>query len=477
MATSSGANNSPANTPTSVQVNYYAQPAFSVVNTGTPGTNPSGAIVGGMLFLNVAPGSNSSAGVLLTNTQLDATYQDTLGGSFGTTPANGVAYNNFNTLANGSIGIGGSTTAGTLSYTSANPGASGSLTLTATSTNGSGTTPLSGLTLNVQLVSTQQTTLTSSNGAPYQFSSNANYVTTWSVQSNGSSCGNANSYLGLTSGVNSQGNGSSLGAPGAGVGPQLTTDGHGNNLYAQILAGYNSGAYTSGTSTVSMQWRNRSLQETDPQDGGTPASPPLQYVGSYLISNVLNLSGLGTSGNSKTYTSTANTTYFGSSSVTEHQTDPFVLQLNYAANLLSGEAGQAKKGTVFVGWLAPAGFQVGGVGTPLAAPEWLNAVTGDFDTSGAQNGFAGIDAVTKYQGSFNAFLAAEFGAGVNSTNVTPTELAEVLGSWGVDVSNHDVWTVINHNSQFAVVPEPSTLLLAALGIAGLASYRMRRRRT
>src|SRR5207302_1702174 len=131
-------------------------------------------------------------------------------------------------------------------------------------------------------------------------------------------------YGGLTSSVTTQGDGTSQGSPAPGVGRLLLHDnqgptdptGSGASLYARILVGYNSGTYTTdgGPATVSMQWRNRSSQETSRAEGGTPASPPLQYVGSYLISNVLNLSGLGTStaaDKSATYVNANNNAYFG----------------------------------------------------------------------------------------------------------------------------------------------------------------------
>ena len=235
----------------------------------------------------------------------------------------------------------------------------------------------------------------------------------------------------------------------------------------------------------------REAGDLDPQDGGTPTSPPLQYVGSYLISNVLNLNGLGTSSaanQSATYNSAANMPYFGSNTVTEHETDPFVLQMNYNVPLLSGEAAQAKKGTIYLGWLAPAGLSTNG-NLNLAAPTWEKAFTGDFNlTTGAQDGSKGTDAVANFQGSFLSYLnsisdsAHGFNGGFTQSSIaslTNAQLDQILGAYGVDPSsgNHDVWAVINHNSQFAVVPEPSTLLLlAALGLLGVAGYQVRRRR-
>jgi len=59
-------------------------------------------------------------------------------------------------------------------------------------------------------------------------------------------------------------------------------------------------------------------------------------------------------------------------------------------------------------------------------------------------------------------------------NGTATGRSFVLDS-GVDTANNDAWTVINHNSQLAVVPEPSSLIVAAFGLLGLAGFGVRRR--
>ena len=52
----------------------------------------------------------------------------------------------------------------------------------------------------------------------------------------------------------------------------------------------------------------------------------------------------------------------------------------------------------------------------------------------------------------------------------------MLGTWGVDTADHVVWAVVDHNSQFAVIPEPGTLALLAAGLLGLLAYAWRKRK-
>ena len=110
------------------------------------------------------------------------------------------------------------------------------------------------------------------------------------------------------------------------------------------------------------------------------------------------------------------------------QTAPFVLQMTYNPGLiLSAEP--------YLGWLNP------------TTDSWQNAVLGNY-------------------GSSNDYFV-----GIGAWNGDTT-----LGDYGVNTANDTVWAVVDHNSQYAVVPEPSTLThLAAAGVVGFVAYGWRRR--
>jgi autotransporter-associated beta strand protein len=115
-------------------------------------------------------------------------------------------------------------------------------------------------------------------------------------------------------------------------------------------------------------------------------------------------------------------------------TQPFVLQLSYSEGALNpillNEAQLASAGELYLGWWNGSG--------------WVNAVDGNI-------------------GGTPMFM----GLGAWSGDMT-------LGHWGVDIAGNTVWAVLNHNSQFApiqdptTVPEPSSLVL--LGLTGAAAY-------
>ncbi|HEV3417231.1 MAG TPA: autotransporter-associated beta strand repeat-containing protein [Pirellulales bacterium] len=187
---------------------------------------------------------------------------------------------------------------------------------------------------------------------------------------------------------------------------------------ADIRAGQDKNA---ASNDVAMQWRVHNSANDGPG----------------LISDVLNLSGM-------------------SSTPGDHfQTDAFALQMTYSPGTLNGrETLLASQGLIDLAWLNTTLNQPFGI--------WQNATMGDFGTGLAGNVFQ------NYQGSWDSFAAANA--------VTDSNIGNFLGSYGVDVADHTVWAVVNHNSQFAVVPEPSSLILLAIGGLALGGVTIRERR-
>ncbi len=181
---------------------------------------------------------------------------------------------------------------------------------------------------------------------------------------------------------------------------------------ADIRAGQNNAATYLD---VAMQWRVRGAAD-----------------GFGVASDVLQLTGMGSPG--------------------DHvQTDPFTLQMTYNPAALGGDENTvAANGLLALAWLNTGVNQPNGL--------WQNATAGNFGA-----GLPG-DVFQNVQSSWDAFAAAN--------SITDSNLGVFLGSNGVDVTTHTVWAVVNHNSQFAAVPEPSSFALAiGAGFAGLIAVR------
>lgn len=229
----------------------------------------------------------------------------------------------------------------------------------------------------------------------------------------------------------------------------LTTDattGSYAGLYAKTAAGGNvlgtiatiaQGKNATGTAeTISMNFRDRAAIEKAP--GAT--NPP---VSSGLISDVVELTGMLKSGGA--------TSGLGD----RKQTDPFALQLTYDESLVAGdESTLAAGGALQLLWL---NTEFNGVAGAQATDLWVNAVLGNFASGTALN---------NQQLSWSSFSSAN--------SITDANIGAFLGSWGVDTATNTVWAVLDHNSQFAVVPEPATGGLLALGTALLGLRRRRK---
>ena len=102
------------------------------------------------------------------------------------------------------------------------------------------------------------------------------------------------------------------------------------------------------------------------------------------------------------------------------------------------------------------------------------------------NGGTAVEASLAAAGDI--YLASQEGVGqwVNAVDLniggTPdfmgvgawTNADTLLGEYGVNTTTHTVWAVLDHNSEFGVVPEPSTwALLVAGSVAALWLGRRR----
>jgi hypothetical protein len=239
---------------------------------------------------------------------------------------------------------------------------------------------------------------------------------------------------------------------------------------ATILAGTNQ---QGSSQTLRMTWRSRTLSEAPANDGingggfvnGHPTSPPL--AGLPLISDVVDLFGMAPGST-------------GATNVGPVQTDPFVFQMSFNPATLKAEgatnADMATGGALYLASLIP----VNGVMT------WENTIDANFAVTGATTAVADGatvnlgDAVT-LNNAASPFIGTFAQWEADNPLFNSTDIANYLGVWGVDpdtlgAGEYNAWAIVNHNSEFAVVPEPSSLFLLSIGgliLGGAASCRPR----
>ena len=192
------------------------------------------------------------------------------------------------------------------------------------------------------------------------------------------------------------------------------------NLESTATATTGSGGYGMVGSTATILAGTNASGSSEMVSMAWRTQTQAERTGPGLISDVVCLSGMTLNG-------------------TTSQTSPFVLQMDYNPSLLPGGEGSegvwADDERIYLAWLNPSDDQ------------WENAIDGNFGTN----------------------------AGCSHPGAWPTG-DMTLGDWGVNTANNTVWAVLDHNSDFSVVPEPSTAALLAAGIIGLTVLACRRRK-
>jgi hypothetical protein len=110
------------------------------------------------------------------------------------------------------------------------------------------------------------------------------------------------------------------------------------------------------------------------------------------------------------------------------------------------------------------------------SPLGVEARTGLSELGAAEAGLIQMDYLDSIANQWEPATLGNFGSSNDYfVGVEPWNGNMILGDWGVNTSNHTVWAVLDHNSEFAVTPEPSTLTLLAAGAVAIAGYGWRRR--
>jgi hypothetical protein len=223
------------------------------------------------------------------------------------------------------------------------------------------------------------------------------------------------------------------------------------------------GGATGAVMNVSIQFRSKSEAESyGSHDHHGHHSNDTVIGHSPLVGNVMRLHGMGIQ---------------AAAADGRVKTNPFALESTYTqadfdATYSLTELEELINGCLFLGWLNPA--LDGDPNTISDGDRWVHATQGNFDNMPDnpnrhdEHGVIGDAIIGTLQDYIDGTTTSIQGLSKAAGEIR-------VGDHGGDANSNTVWAIIDHNSDFAVVPETSTYALIA-GVISLAFVAFRRRK-
>ena len=221
------------------------------------------------------------------------------------------------------------------------------------------------------------------------------------------------------------------------------------------------GGTTGQNVNVSIAFREKAQNESwgHHRTAGHDETSPVGH--SPLVGNVMRLHGMGIQ---------------DATSDGRIKTNPFALEAyytdeDYALTFSQDELTELINGCLFLGWL---NTSIDGDGSSVTdADRWVHAVQGNYDNMPDNANRHDEHAVIGQAiiGTLQEYIDGT-ATSIEGLYKNPGELR--VGDHGGNPDTNVVWAILDHNSDFAVVPEPSTYALIG-GIICLISVALRRR--
>jgi autotransporter-associated beta strand protein len=155
---------------------------------------------------------------------------------------------------------------------------------------------------------------------------------------------------------------------------------------------------------------------------------------------------------------------------------------NTSASMLAGTAGDVRTVTGSFADVAVASndlsrvskvFNLAGTATDIFVLQL--SIDGPLDPDSYLGWLSGGAWINAADGNSSTGALAMFGVASSFVGSGANATADYLGTWGYDTAGRSVWAVLDHNSSFAVIPEPMTLKLLGGALLFFILFLQRRR--